>query len=372
MTDVFVRGIGVVGGFGSGMESLSIALERGATVPATVTVKMADREREMAVFLADTSRLEEFVPKRSLRRIDHYSRLALLGAHLALHDAGMSNLDPANLGIVVASGYGATRTTFAFLDSFIAGNDAYSSPTHFSGSVHNAAAAYISILLGARGPCLTISQFEMSVSSALITAIQWLREGVTEKVLFGAVDEYCHVLGYCWQRFFGDRTVGSIEPFLFHQQTAVPGEGTAFFLLSRERDSEKCYGRITGVEATWSATVEPPRPDGTLLIIGADGHKECCGNYEALAAGNMETAAYTPLFGSFPTNQAMDMAVALLSTKEGKVFAIPEGITRPPSLKTPKEKRDLDVSRICCLKLGPRGEAGMITIGPDSRTHDEP
>ena len=43
----------------------------------------------------------------------------------------------------------------------------------------------------------------MSVPSALISAIEWLKEGRVEKVLFGAVDEYSDILGYCWHRFHG-------------------------------------------------------------------------------------------------------------------------------------------------------------------------
>ena len=134
--EIVVEGIGIVGGFGAGVERLSAVLVAGKSPINAVPVQTPDGAREMPVFLADTSCLDNFVPKKSLRRIDHFSRMALLGAYLALQDAGMPGIDPKGLGIVVASGYGATQTTFAFLDSFIVGNDAYPSPTHFSGSVH--------------------------------------------------------------------------------------------------------------------------------------------------------------------------------------------------------------------------------------------
>jgi 3-oxoacyl-[acyl-carrier-protein] synthase II len=72
--------------------------------------------------------------------------------------------------------------------------DACASPTLFSNSVHNAAAGHISIMLGLDGPCLTVSQFEMSGPSGLLSAIQWLKEERVEQVLLGAVEEYCDVL----------------------------------------------------------------------------------------------------------------------------------------------------------------------------------
>jgi 3-oxoacyl-[acyl-carrier-protein] synthase II len=364
--DTFVEGIGIVGGFGSGVEALSEALMNGKTHVQSVSYRAADEEKAMPAFLADPVRLDALVPKKALRRVDHYSKMALLGAYLALQDAGMTDIDPKSLGIVVASGYGATNTTFSFLDSFTVGNDAYSSPTYFSNSVHNAAAAHASILLGATGPCLTVSQFEMSVPSALITAIHWLREERVERVLFGALDEYCDVLGYCWRRFFGVHEGTLIEPFLFDQQTSIPGEGAAFFLLSRKRNSGKNYGSITGVDTGYGNRTMPPYSDRTFFILGADGQRRCGKHYGQSITREMRLSSYTPLYGGFPANMAFDMAVACVSMKEDKIYAPPTGISLPPLLKVAAEAQNLDRQQICCLKFGPQGESGMITLAPRS------
>ena len=42
----------------------------------------------MPAFLADTARLDDFLNKKALRRVDHFSKMALLGSYLALQDAG--------------------------------------------------------------------------------------------------------------------------------------------------------------------------------------------------------------------------------------------------------------------------------------------
>jgi len=203
----------------------------------------------------------------------------------------------------------------------------------------------------------------MSVPSVLISAIHWLREERVERVLFGAADEYCNVLGYCWHRFFGVNEGTLIEPFLFDQQTVIPGEGAAFFLLSRKEESTTYYGRIAGVEVTGcSDKVEPLHPDNTLFILGADGQKECGQRYEQHVTKEMSIASYAPLYGSFPTNMAFDMAVACLSMKGGKVYDPPAGVSCPSSLKIMTAKQNHDGSQICCLKLGALGESGMITI----------
>ena len=168
----------------------------------TIRVEANGRKMDMPVFLCDTSALEGFIHKKALRRVDHYSSMAVLGSYLALEDAGMLQINHQKMAVVIATGYGATRTTFSFLDSIFADGDACASPTLFANSVHNAAAAHISILLKARGPNLTVSQFELSVPSALLSACQWLEGRQIDAVLFGGVDEYCDVLGYSWQRFW--------------------------------------------------------------------------------------------------------------------------------------------------------------------------
>lgn len=363
--EIVVEGIGPVGGFGAGIDKLSSALVAPPGPTSTVPIRWTDGDGEVPTFLADTSSLDSFVPRKALRRIDHFSRMALLAAHLALQDAGMLGPNLGDLGVVVASGYGASQTTFAFLDSFIDGNEAYSSPTHFSGSVHNAPAAYISILLGITGPCLTVSQFEMSVPSALVSALRWLEEGRVEKVLFGAVDEYCSVLGYCWHRFFGPPRRAAIEPFLFDQQTAIPGEGAIFFLISRKKGPKNRYGRIARAETGWAEEVKLPPPEHTLFILGADGHRKCGIHYESGAKNMMSVASYTPIYGSFPTNTAFDMAVGLLSVKEERIFAPPAGIFCPPSLGIAAGGRTKEGSQICCLKYGRRGESGLIALARD-------
>lgn len=309
-----IQGIGVVGGFGAGISALQAALRTGHVVPGALTV----RNHSIPAYLADLTPLDEFVPRRNLRRVDRFSQLALLGASLALRDAGRSVSDCGRLGLIVASGYGPMRTTFAFLDSYLDGGDICSSPTHFSNSVHNAAAANIAILLGIDGPNLTISQFEMSVHAAMMTACHWLQRGLVDSVLVGGVDECCEVLGYCWERFFGIPD-GPLQPLAFDRQTAIPGEGAGFMLLDRETLVR--YGYLVGVRMGMK---EIPLPEKTSqLILGADGHRECGRYYLERLDQSVPMAGYAHLYGSLPIAPIFDLSVVALSGKEGRHFPCP-------------------------------------------------
>lgn len=357
MSALAIQGIGAVGAFGCGVADLRKALASGSVSPHSVPVPAAGSEIELPVFRAATERLEEFIPRRSLRRIDHFSRLALLGACLALQDAGRLEADRSRLGVVIATGYGALRTTFSFLDSFIEGGDACSSPTHFSSSVHNAAAANVSILLGVTGPSLTVSQFEMSVPSALLTARQWLADGRVDAVLLGGVDEYGDVLGYCWKRFYGVPD-GVMLPLDFARQSAVAGEGAAFLLLTREAEAR--YGFVADVRQGNLAGAlelgEEPR-----LVLGADGHRECGTLYRRHLPAAARVAAYAPLYGSLPVGPAFDLAVAALAAGEDRLFAPPpQGENGLPCALLGAGRFGEGV--LGCLKLGRGGDYGLISV----------
>jgi 3-oxoacyl-[acyl-carrier-protein] synthase II len=124
-----IEGIGVVGGFGCGVADLKGALREKKAVPPRKTVQAPQGGQSLAAYLVpDTSPLKDFVSSRATRRMDHFSRMALLAAWLALEDAGRPDLSGERVGLVVATGYGASRSTFAFLDSVIDDGDACASP----------------------------------------------------------------------------------------------------------------------------------------------------------------------------------------------------------------------------------------------------
>jgi len=359
---IAVRGIGVAGGFGCGIDRLRSALLSRGIEPGSMMIEAESHNIEFPVYLCDTSRLTDFVSKRSLRRIDHFSRMALLASFLSMEDAGRLNEDHQNLAVIVASGYGATGTTFSFLDSAFDGGDSCASPTLFSNSVHNAAAAYISIMLKAKGPNITVSQFEMSVPTALLTACRWLQDKHVDEVLFGSVDEFCSVLGYTWQRFFGLGPDVGMRPLKFKNQSAVAGEGAAFFLLTRDEAKPPRYGYLTDIQFGSGRNGGPHFAKDALVVLGADGHKRSGRYYARCITARNQAAVYTPLYGCFPTNCAFDMAVAALGIREGKIFATPKYAGDYPGLKIVRQEQGLDSKQISCLKFSCSGEFGIINL----------
>ncbi|SDZ76761.1 3-oxoacyl-[acyl-carrier-protein] synthase II [Desulfuromusa kysingii] len=346
-----IQGIGITGSFGSGVASFRAALQTGSDRSA-LAVDDSPRYR------AGIEGLDEFIPKRALRRIDHFSRMTLLGACQALKDADLLAADRSRIGVAIASGYGALNTTFNFLDSYLDFGYSCSSPTHFSNSVHNAAAAHVSIQLKTTAPSLTVTQFEMSVPSALLSAQQWLAEGRVDQVLFGAVDESCEVLNYCREQFFGAGEKGPLRPFAFSEQSAVAGEGAVFFVLTRA-DHGANYGYVDEVILGNHLVCPLNLPQDDLFIIGADGHKECGSFYAELLNGRA-AAAYAPLYGSFPAAAGFDLAAAAVSLGDRTLYASSDPVSSGVTSAIAPQK--LDQGQLACLKFGSGGDYGLIRL----------
>ncbi|PLX80418.1 MAG: beta-ketoacyl synthase [Desulfuromonas sp.] len=331
MNGIAVDGIGLVGGFGCGLDALAGRLDQGSQPSGQIEFLRDGEAGNVPALIADPAPLERFLSKRATRRIDHFSKLALLGAFLALEDAGIPADDRSDLGVVVASGYGPTRTTFAFLDSLLDDGDSCASPTHFSNSVHNAAAAHVAMQLGAAGPNLTVSQFELSVVSALQTASGWLASGRVDQVLFGAVDELSPVLLHCRERLQSDAPAG------------LTGEGAAFFLLSRNGGR---HGRIVGLETGSVREGNSLGSDLDLCLLARTGLDACDTLGARLSADGTPTADLLPHVGALPVGQAFDLAAALIALRRG---------SWPPT------GQGLD-GEVGCLQVDADGRYGLLRV----------
>ena len=313
-----IRGIGVAGGFGAGNEAALRAIEQQTGPNATMQVETPHGPLDYPVYRADTALLREFINPAKLRRINAYSRLAAIAACLAIKDAGYNASAPlSNMAVIVASGYGASATTFQFLDDVILQGDQFASPIQFSNSVHSSAASHITILLQIQGPCLTVTQFEMSTIAALMNAQTWLSEKRVDAVLLGGVDEINPVLLYRYHRFWSDQVPVKMEPLNYNLQTAIPGEGAAFMVLTRDEGQPPSYGYLDQISWLNVSTFTPPQD--TMIISGADGHRACGQHYQRMLRGVPQdrVKTFSQIVGSMPCGQIFDITLAAIAARKG-------------------------------------------------------
>lgn len=309
MIPLKIQGIGPVGAFGAGWDEWRAALKgEKKVVPELTEIETDQGGYNLPTFRASTKTLAGFSTSRQLRRLDHFSRMALLGAYLACENSG-PELIGERTGLIVASTYGATATTFSFLDSVIKDGDALASPTLFSNSVHNAAAAHIAKHLKITGPNLSLTQGHLSVPMALLTAAQWLAERQVDTVLCGFVDEYCEVLGYCWQSYLNRKKATTKKNHDSNPKLCGPGEGSIFFRLSRAEEANTAYGYLERLE------LNSPEPnnkmrDSTIPFISSP---DVCHNNLQLRHdqfNNHLPIDLTQICGFLPIATAFDLAAA--------------------------------------------------------------
>ncbi len=331
-----ILGSGVVGGFGCGRAALEAAIRNRSAAEAPAVPALT----------AQTDLLDRFVPPRTLRRVDHYARMALLASRIAIEDADMGSGLPESTGLIVATGMGPTANTLDLQPADVDATDLALSPILFSNSVQNAAAAYISMLLKIRGPCLSINQYEMSVPLAFQTAIDWLEEGRTSTVLVGGVD--------CFSKALHDASMS-------HRETkngsggrtpAPVGEGSAFFILMRSNAPGARCPYVHQVHMGKATRSERPPVPNTLILHNSR-------NSDLLDHAPAH-ANFAHLYGTFPTSMGMDVAaaLALLGTEQLLSMCLPQSGGGSMLPENP---------RIGCLKQGETGDWGMIVIGRDGR-----
>jgi 3-oxoacyl-[acyl-carrier-protein] synthase II len=295
---------------------------------------------------------------KKMRRADRFSKMAVLAAWDAVKDSGIEiDEGGASLGIILATAFGAQVTAFRFLDEIIDHGDASVSPTLFSHSVHNAAASYIASALGNHGPTLTVTQFGLSFHQALILARAWIHEGRCEHVLVGSVEECGTVMEYLCSQKLEIAEDGKIRPFEFSPSpSAVPGEGSAFLLLSREgRDKKYCELRGVFLDD------EAGEGDPDLRILDADGMSEDETCYQEIASQDVLIGGYSPLFGSMLTGSAFHCAAAAVMLKNQTLYACPvQDNPHDARVCTSTEQKNLE--RIQCVRYSCLHERAVIEL----------
>jgi len=222
-----IRATSAVTAFGSNTNSLMEGILGGQQPPSEVNF---NAEGDCPVLKANLNSLERFIPKRRLRRVAPFTRMALLAVFEVLEKSGIKVEGDERTGVIFGIGYGPLTTSFEFLDSIIDGGDDCASPTTFAKSVHNSLASDVAIALNISGPTVSLSMFEQTCAGVLQLASLWLERHEVDRVIVGFGDEYHEVLDSVRQR-----ELDKVE----EQPVTVPfGEQFACLLLERSDKSE--------------------------------------------------------------------------------------------------------------------------------------
>src|SRR5207245_1716823 len=192
----------------------------------------------------------------SWRRLDRCSRMAAVAASeaLGLPDGGAA-AGGDGCGMVLGTMGAGVEPLREFLTPlFRDGPDAVS-PMIFPSTLPSAPASQCSILLGLRGPHLTVCQMEASGLGAIATAVSILESGAAEAMIAGGVDELPAEVERAWRRW-GILARGEAAefrgPFDRRRRGFAPGEG-AYVLLLETLDAAHRRGAAAWAEVAGAA-----------------------------------------------------------------------------------------------------------------------
>lgn len=378
-----IHGIGTIFARGRGIAALRNALGQGWVAPYQMEVPFLDGRPFLEYHVSDDILADRDILKK-LRRADRLSKMSVLAAHDAMKDSGIEFSDPSRVGIILSTAFGPHETTFQFQDDILEYGDASSSPTVFSHSVHNAAASYMAIALGVRGPTLTLTQFDFSFHEALVLAEIWLDDDICDYVVVGNADECCTVMEYICSQKLALPHDGRITPFSFASPPAnIPGEGAAIFVLSNE-SHQSAYCRISGV-GVGNSTPAVDTYDLHLLDAGemsADDTPYLSmtqpQQVSALSAPPDNTpagitdlrdsppsaprfAAYSPIYGSMMIGSAFSLATAAIMLKDQTAFASPI-LDNPHKIPIVEETKPANLNKLLCSKFDCSGKRADIVV----------
>lgn len=263
-----VTGLGTVGSYGSGADSLRQAL-------ASSTVHTSEIDRSAGYHLPESSRraclvayrdLAAWVPPLEARRMSPPSKLALAAARMALGCAGLEGAPTEeSTAVVVATSFGPSSYSEGLLKQILFEGPESTSPSLFTESVANAPAAQIAIALRARGPSPTVCQREAGPLLAAARAAAEIVAGRAPRALAGAVEEMTPLLHALLDRFGalarpepdGEEAA---RPFDRCRSGFLAGEGATVLVLEEEGRVQERGARPLARVLAWGSAFDPSAP----------------------------------------------------------------------------------------------------------------
>ncbi len=235
-SDIVVTGLATVTAAGVGIAPLVSALESGTSRLTPVPEEILG-ESGYSWGKADQFRAADYMPPLKARKFDRCSLLAVVGAGLALADAGLAKgmFEQSRAGIALGCGFGGIANSADFLAGYFTGGAEGLSPMLFPNTVANAAASNASIEHGLQGPNVTTVQRFCSAESAFAMACRFLEEGRADIMLAGGVDELTPLM------MQGFRAMGQLERF-----ARGFGEGVGLLVLERRDHAEQRSAKLKG------------------------------------------------------------------------------------------------------------------------------
>jgi len=265
VSTILLTGMGTVGAYGCGADSLRRALAAPAPESLLSNVDLGAgfhrRGGARQALLTKGVSLAEWLAPGEARRMSPPSKLAVAAARMALVCAGFPDrrADREDTSVVISTAFGPTSYSEALVRQILFEGPEATSPFLFTESVANAPAAQIAILCRARGPSVTVCQREAGALQAVGNGAADVAAGRASRALAGAVEEMTPLLHALLDRF-GALDHGIACPFDRRRAGFMASEGATVVLLETAESAAERGARPLARVLAWGSAFDPTAP----------------------------------------------------------------------------------------------------------------
>lgn len=217
---------------------------------------------------------EEYLDRRTAKRMDRFSQFAIVAAREAMEDSGINaeNTDMNRVGVIIGSGIGGLGTIEKDNRALVEKGPDRVSPMYIPMSIGNMAAGNVAIDLGAKGESVAMVTACASATHSIGESYRMIKHGYEDVVIAGGTEASITPTGIAGFTNIKaltqstDKTRASI-PFDKERSGFVMGEGAGIVILEElehaKKRGAKIYAEIVGYGATSDAYhITSPSPDG--------------------------------------------------------------------------------------------------------------
>jgi 3-oxoacyl-[acyl-carrier-protein] synthase II len=338
---VVITGLGAVTPIGIGVKDFCEGLKVGQNGIAKVThFDVTDFRSKLAAEVKDFH-AEEWIDKKSARRMDRFTKFGIAASAMAMEDAALDSFsfDNNRAGVIIGSGIGGSQTYEDAFSSLQENGPNSLNPFTASKLLINMAASMVSIKYGLKGPISALSVACSTGSNAIGDAFRILQRGDADIMLAGSSEAAITPLPYgsfCATRSMtpNDNAQNACRPFDKNRDGFVIGEGAGIVVLENRQHALKrgarIYAEIVGYGNTADAyhfTAPEPESDGMIRVMqtalrDADMDTEKIGYINAHGTSTVlndkcESAAIRKVFG----DHAKTLKVSSIKSMIGHLLA---------------------------------------------------
>lgn len=262
MANVVVSGYGAITSLGRGAQQLwegLNALESG--IGTLEDERFSAAGLGTAVAAAVTVDMEQLLGRPKSRRLDRSQQFALLAAQEAWEDAGLDEVDPERLAVVIGTGIGGLTTLLAQEEVLHNSGPRRVSPRTVPMLMANAASAQVAMAYGAKAGTYTPVSACAAGAEAVASAARLIASGEADVVIAGGAEAAVAPLTVA---AFGqaqalakpdERPAAELSrPFSADRAGFVLGEGAGVVILESEQHAAARQARVRARLTGWGIT----------------------------------------------------------------------------------------------------------------------